>query len=129
MAAHSRHGTDAVYNAGAGTRSFERRDFATPKLMFPARPTSALLPAKERVLGVWTDDGGARAYPLSALAKLDGAVADRLQGKSVSIHYDREAHSARVEQADDGVRWVYSFWFAWFAFHPKTDVFAASNNQ
>lgn len=81
------------------------------------------------VLGVWTDDGGARAYPLKALAKLDQPLADRLHGKGLSIHYDREAHSARVEQADDGVHWVYSFWFAWFAFHPKTDVFATAEDQ
>lgn len=114
-------------------RRYERnpyRDyFATPELMFPTRPTSALLPAKVRVLGMWTDDGGARAYPLSALAKLDGPVVDWLQGKKLSISYNHEAHSARVEQADDGVHWVYSFWFAWFAFHPKTDVFATHSDK
>jgi len=105
-----------------------RNYFATPKLMFPARPSSSRLPAKQRVLGVWTD-GAARAYPLSALAKTEGPLSEQIDGKELTIVFNPKAKSARVERADDGIHWAYSFWFAWYAFHPKTEVFGLAEGQ
>lgn len=105
-----------------------RNYFASPNLMFPARPLSSRLPAKQRVLGVWTDKA-AKAYPLSALAKFDRPLGERIEGKKFTISFDPKAKSARIEQADDGVQWAYSFWFAWYAFHPKTEVFALTEGR
>lgn len=105
-----------------------RNYFTSPNLMFPARPRSSRLPAKQQVLGVWAD-GAAKAYPLAALAKLEGPLSEQIAGKKFTIFFDPKAKSARVEQADDGVQWAYSFWFAWYAFHPKTEVFAPTERR
>ncbi len=101
--------------------------FQQPGLMFPVQPTSSLLPQKEKVLGVRTPDGSAKAYPLSAFAqaKAPVEVADEIGGHKVSIQYDPEAKSLRVVEADEGVEWMYSLWFAWYAFHPETTVYGS----
>ncbi len=96
--------------------------FQQPRLMFPARPASDRLPAKERVLGVWTDTA-ARAYPASAFGRERRRIEDQIDGKKVVIEYNPEARSLRVAEADNGVQWMYSLWFAWYAFRPETEVF------
>ncbi len=96
--------------------------FANPQdLMFPVDKTDSRLPTKTPVLGVWTDDT-ARAFPLSAFGKNDVTLEDELNGRHVSLVYNAKAKSLRIERADDGVQWVYSLWFAWYAFHPETEV-------
>jgi hypothetical protein len=96
---------------------FQRKD-----LMFPAKPSSDKLPAKSRVLGVWTDNS-ARAYPESAFSRDHIRITQELDGKNFTIQYNPDARSLRVAEADDGIRWMYSFWFAWYAFRPETEVF------
>lgn len=92
-----------------------------PGLMFPAGPASDRLPQKQPVLGVWVGDV-ARAYPATSFNKERRIVDDRINGKAVVIEFNPESNSLRVRRADDGVEWVYSLWFAWYAFHPTTGV-------
>lgn len=112
-------------------RDYTRNPYASyferPQLMFPARPTSDRLPAKARVLGVWTQ-GAARAYPESAFGAARRRVEDQIAGKMLVIEYNPQARSLRVASADGGVYWLYSFWFAWYAFHPETDVLTPSDS-
>lgn len=89
--------------------------------MFPAKPTSNELPTKMPVLGLWTD-GAARAYPLSAFSRDRTRINNELDGKKFTILYNPDAPSLRVVDADEGVRWMYSLWFAWYAFHPETSI-------
>ena len=109
------------------------RDYATnpyagyfdrPGLLFPARPKSDRLPEKEKVLGVWAADGTAKAYPISAFADRREPVQfrDRIGGRSLTLRYEPESRSLRVVEADKGLEWMYSFWFAWYAFHSQTEV-------
>lgn len=98
--------------------------FATPQLMFPAQPASDRLPAKARVLGVWTGKT-ARAYPESMFSRDRTRVEETLDGKKLVIEFNPDAKSLRVVEADDGVSWMYSFWFAWYAMRPTTDVFGS----
>lgn len=109
------HARDYTRNPYAGY-------FHQPGLMFPARPMSGRLPTKERVLGVWTDTA-ARAYPASAFGRERRRIADEIDGKKVVIEYNPEARSLRVVEADESVEWMYSLWFAWYAFRPETEVF------
>jgi len=96
--------------------------FANPRdLMFPVDKIDARLPTKARVLGVWTEDA-ARAFPLTAFDENNATLEDELNGRHFSLVYNPTAKSLRIEHADDGVQWVYSLWFAWYAFHPDTDV-------
>ncbi len=99
--------------------------FARPGLMFPVRPTNERLPEKARVLGVWLPDGTAKAYPVSAFGRRRGPIEirDDVGGRTVTIGYDPASKSLRVVEAPEGVRWAYSFWFAWYAFHPETALY------
>jgi hypothetical protein len=96
--------------------------FQRPDLMFPARPLSDRLPTKERVLGVWTD-GASRAYPVSAFGRGPKRIVEKIGSKRVVIEYVPAAETLRVLEADEGVEWMYSLWFAWHAFRPETEVF------
>ncbi len=123
----TRHPDTRVLSDKTGHRRDYRRNpyasyFRSPSLMFPAKPASDRLPAKAKVLGVWTD-GAARAYPVSAFNKRRTRIEDTVGGKKVVIEFNPLAESMRVAEADEGARWMYSFWFAWYAFYPQTDVF------
>lgn len=79
---------------------------------------------KEMVLGLKID-GIYKAYPYSELEKLgETTISDRLGGKRVTIEWDTQAWSAVARGAEGRLLPATSmYWFAWFAFHPKTDVF------
>jgi hypothetical protein len=96
--------------------------FERPELMFPARPLSSQLPTKERVLGVWVD-GKSRAYRVSTLSRRKKRIVEELGGKRFVIESVPTAKSLRIVDADDGVQWMYSLWFAWHAFRPETGVY------
>lgn len=100
------------------------RYFAGQRLMFPARPMSDRLAPKTLVLGVWTE-GKARAYPIASFGARDQTLEQELDGKSFTLVYDARHRALRIDSADDGVEWMYSFWFAWYAFRPETELFAA----
>ncbi|TWU08918.1 hypothetical protein CA54_41570 [Symmachiella macrocystis] len=92
-----------------------------PQLMFPVQPMSDKLPTKARVLGVWTANTS-RAYPESIFSKERTRIEEQIDGKKIVINFDPQSRSLRVVQADEGVQWLYSLWFAWYAFHPETSV-------
>jgi len=123
----TRHPNTKVLSTETGHhRNYNRSPYAdyfkTPRLMFPAQPSSDRLSAKERILAVWTDQG-ARAYPESAFSPNYTQLADTLNGKKISIVFDLQSDSLRVIKADKGIHWLYSLWFAWYAMHPETEVY------
>ncbi len=79
---------------------------------------------KETVIGLEVD-GKFKAYPFSELESLKGkTLKDSFQGKEFRIMYDPKAKSAEISDAEGNiVPAVTNFWFAWFAFHPETEVF------
>lgn len=98
--------------------------FASSELMFPARPQSSALPLKERVIGILHGDK-ARAYPFSELAKTSGQVKDTVQEQPVALTYDRGTRTAQAVNVPEGATVITSFWFAWYAMHPATEVWRA----
>ncbi|QDT00747.1 DUF3179 domain-containing protein [Adhaeretor mobilis] len=122
----SQHPNSLVLSSQTGhQRNYNRSPygdyFSTPRLMFPVKQTDNRLPAKARVLGVWTDTT-AKAYPESYFAPGRQRVEDIVDGKKIVIQYNNAAKSMRVVEADQGVQWMYSLWFAWYAFHPETEI-------
>lgn len=122
----SRYPNTMVLSAETGYRRDYSRSpygsyFSSPQLMFPAKPSSNRLPAKSRVLGVWTGSV-ARAYPEAFFGQGRRRVEDVLDGKRIVIEFNSTARSLRVVEADQGLHWIYSLWFAWYAFHPATGV-------
>ncbi len=96
--------------------------FADQELMFPVTPVNKRFPNKERVLGVWVGDQY-RAYPESLFPADPPQITDTIGDKNITVVLDRKSHSFRVTHADEGVSWLYSFWFAWYALHPETSVY------
>jgi hypothetical protein len=124
---HVRHPNTTVLSERTGhARNYQvnpyQTYFARPNLMFPARPMSNRLPAKAPVLGVWSG-GKARAYPLSAFDPRGETLNQELDGKRFTLIYDGQHKTVRVASADEGIQWMYSFWFVWYAFRPHTDVY------
>jgi hypothetical protein len=96
---------------------FQRAD-----LMFPAEPVSDRLRVKERVLGVWVEDTF-RAYPESAFNRRKTRIEDDFGGKRLVLEFAPGPRSIRIIEADKGVEWMYSLWFAWYAMHPETTIY------
>lgn len=94
----------------------------TPRIMFPVKPSSDRLPAKSPVLGVWAGESY-RAYPQSVFDADHTTVTDELDGAELTIEFNPTANSLRVARADEGVEWMYSLWFAWYAMYPETTVY------
>lgn len=95
------------------------------RLMFDVQHRDERVGPKEWVLGLSV--GSARkAYPLRALAARigeTGVLEDRVGGQAVRIRYDARNRTARAEDATGtSLPSVLAFWFAWVAFHPKTEL-------
>jgi hypothetical protein len=81
---------------------------------------------KEWVLGVEVR-GVFKAYSFAELKKVNGPLTDQINGQRVRIHFNPRAQSASVTDTEGRpVPSVMAFWFAWYAFHPDTQVFQAA---
>ena len=92
------------------------------RLMFPVGTQDRRFHPQEVVLGIAFEDG-AMAWPLTELAGAELPVRTRVGGREVLVHYDPDSETAWLTGAD-GARLVgqRAFWFAWYAFHPRTEV-------
>jgi hypothetical protein len=98
----------------------------TGDLYFPVRVQDDRYHLKEPVLGIEIA-GRFRAYPFAELEKSDGDVHDTFAGHAIVVKYDKQYHTA---VATDGqgktLPGIIAFWFAWYAFHPDTEVYRAN---
>ena len=79
---------------------------------------------KERVLGLQVGDSF-KAYPFSEIDKAGKArFSDSFAGQRFTIQWDRSNQSARIHDAEGNLMpAIEGFWFAWFTFHPETEVY------
>lgn len=92
------------------------------ELLFPVSRANEMLPLKEKVVGIEVA-GNFRAYPFSMMPGGNSELSDFFNGQEVRIAFNPETNSARV--TDHYGREIPSatmYWFAWYAFHPDTDV-------
>ena len=96
----------------------------SPGLMFGVERQSDELPAKEWVLGVTVGERH-KAYPLSALAELGAErFEDDLGGETLTIVWSESGNTAHaLDESGEEYPTVLAFWFAWYTFHPDTEVF------
>ena len=82
---------------------------------------------KELVVGIEVD-GKFKAYPFIELEKnAKSSFKDEINGKTFTINWDSNNRAVTIFDArDQAVASIQGFWFAWFAFHPETDIFRAS---
>ena len=79
---------------------------------------------KTRTLGLRLGER-ARAYPAPELDRAGGAVEEQFLGRAVRVTWDAEREHFDVT-APPELEVVESYWFAWAAFHPQTEVFRAA---
>lgn len=80
---------------------------------------------KERVLGLSLGKQH-KAYPFIELNKNNKSrFTDSVNDESITIHWNKKEQSGYITN-DEGsiIPVVQSYWFAWYAFHPDTAVFA-----
>ncbi len=125
-----RHPQTLVLSPDTGhPRDYGRDPYAgyaqSEQVMFPLRFNNRRLHPKESVIGV-ERDGRFKAYPFSALEKSGTSFSDRIGDYPVRIDYNAAHRSGRVFDASgQEIPSVIGFWFAWFAFHPQTEVYTA----
>lgn len=96
----------------------DRRD-----LMFDTTHFDPRYHPKEWVVGVEIN-GVTKAYPFSELKDARPPISDQVGGWSITIRFNRQSRSASVFDAEGKpIPSVMGFWFAWYAFHPDTQVF------
>ena len=81
---------------------------------------------KERTLGIEVD-GVFKAYPFSELDKTgQSTIIDQFAGQTFSIDWKKSSQQVSITDASgNAVAGIEGFWFAWFTFHPETEVFRA----
>ena len=95
----------------------------TNQLMFPAGLQSSQFHPKEWVLGVEVK-GQYKAYPFSEMENIITPFQDTLNGKEFVVCWDPENTSAKaVDKKGAPIHSFMAYWFAWYAFHPDTDIF------
>jgi hypothetical protein len=95
------------------------------KLYFPVAHSSRKYPRKEIVMGLEID-GRFKAYPFKELKKGASRFDDEFAGDVFSVEFDAKHRTARVTKADGSeVPTTMAFWFAWYAFHPETEIHKA----
>ncbi len=81
---------------------------------------------KELVVGL-EFDGVFKAYPFIELEKNGKAsFTDNINGNKITVHWDSKNRAVRVvDSSGVEIAGIQGFWFAWFAFHPETEIFRA----
>ncbi len=106
-------------------------DYETSRgLRYPINKVNKMMPLKEKVVGVEVN-GAFRAYPLYVLQMENRPlVADTFNGQELLIRYDKDTKTVLVTNIKGEVfPTVSGYWFAWYAFHPETDVFMLNDSK
>lgn len=100
------------------------------RLMFPVAETSNAYRRKELVLGI-TIDGVDKTYPFKELRKHDQAsFTDTIGSRELTIEWNEDEQYARaVDSSGEEITTVIVYWFAWYAFHPDTEIFTAASRR
>ena len=80
---------------------------------------------KEMVLGVEIE-GRFKAYPFIELSKQGKKTfVDKWNKKELIVHWDEKNRTAKItDKKENTIPTIQSFWFAWFTFYPRTDIFS-----
>ena len=109
------------------SRDYNRDPYAgyenSQGIYFPVKKRDPRFHPKELVYGLEID-GRFKAYPLSMLSQTGSRSGDRFAGTDLVIRFNPATGSARFfDPQGKELPVVRSFWFAWYAFHPETEVF------
>ncbi|MBI9098842.1 MAG: DUF3179 domain-containing protein [Spirochaetaceae bacterium] len=95
--------------------------FATDRTMFPVPHTRNELRNKALVIGIIIN-GTAKAYSVDSFNS-NSSVHDRIGNQRINISYNELKKYPTVRDATgEDIPYVMSFWFAWQAFYPDTEL-------
>ena len=99
------------------------------RLMFPVSRVDERLANKTPVVGVRYGNA-VRAYPVERILGAEGGtVRDGIGGGTLELRASDDGDTIIVVQAPRGAFVVHTFWFAWYAFHPGTEVYGEGRGQ
>jgi hypothetical protein len=94
-----------------------------PGLMFPVGKLNRAYHPKETVIGIEVN-GIFKAYPFVELAKAKSQVKDVVNGQPLRVEFDSQSQTAVIyDKKGEVLPAVVGFWFAWYAFHPDTEIY------
>lgn len=113
-------------------RNYDRNPYAgyekSRRLLFDVKNISKNFHPKEKIIGVELDNKF-KAYPFSELEKAGGLVKDTVKGVPITVVYDNLSKTAVIRDKKGAViPSVTGFWFAWYTFHPDTQIFSADKD-
>ncbi|MCK5433335.1 MAG: DUF3179 domain-containing protein [Gammaproteobacteria bacterium] len=126
----TRHPETLVLSTKTGFgRDYSKSPYAdylkSPQLMFPVTTVSRRYHPKEEVLGIEIGSQF-KVYPFIELEKSPAKFSETVNGLLIIIQYDSINRSASItDQKGKQLPSVRTFWFAWYAFHPETEVYVA----
>ncbi|HBR51754.1 MAG TPA: hypothetical protein DEA71_16920 [Nitrospira sp.] len=127
---HTAHPSTVVLSTRTGSfRNYDRDPYAgydeSSELFFDTTHVDSRYHPKEWVIGLEIQ-GVTKAYPFMELRKVSSPLVDHVNGRRVTVCFNAASRSGSVVD-DDGKPFpsVTAFWFAWYAFHPDTQVFTA----
>ncbi len=93
------------------------------RLYFPVSEENSQFGRKSVMLGLEIN-GQFKAYPLAELRKGPRQFTDELNGQRFEVRYDRKNQTAMViDTKGEELPSLLVFWFAWYAFHPDTEIY------
>ena len=129
---HAAHPSTLVLSTKTGSfRNYDRDPYSgyaeSSELFFDTAHFDSRYHPKEWVVGIELD-GVAKAYLMAEIKKIRSPLNDRIGKQSIVLHFNIDTRSVSVTTANGmPIPSVMAFWFAWYAFHPDTQVFAASS--
>jgi hypothetical protein len=95
-------------------------------VMFPVKNRNKTYHTKARVLGL-TINGQSKAYPFLELAFEGADVQDNVGGQTITVRYNVESETAQaLNKSGSLIPATELYWFAWYAFHPDTEIFSSA---
>jgi hypothetical protein len=92
-------------------------------IRFPIRHNSRKFAPKTSVIGVEINQQF-KAYPFKKLPKKQNRIEDEFAGQKIVIEYDRDLKTGRVlNEAGEEIPSFTAYWFAWYSFHPNTEIY------
>lgn len=121
--------TLALSTATGFHRDYDRDPYlgyaSSNRLFFPEAKRDNRDHEKEWVLDIAVN-GTFKACPFSELAKNSGDVTGTVAGQTLRVRYQEQHQSATaVDAQGQALPGIMADWFAWYTFHPATEVFNA----
>ena len=108
-------------------RDYERNPYEeyakNQEILFPTSFKDKRLPAKTWVIGIIIN-GKAKAYSLTKLLNSPPLIQDVIGGQEIEIEFDSTNQTVEVkDKTGNLIPAIQSYWFAWSAFYPETELY------